>query len=156
MAAQARTPRSRPRILGCSSVLRFLRSLVGSKGSSKGPNTPLTRSRPNPPQEQDAASPKVDQQENHGRGEPQPRAAAPRVLSAAPPNPPLRDAFGLGTGDTGSQTSTSKGAPKLRFQGIEVTSVPSRGAEEVLGHLSEKKKRQGEEPAGEASGASDR
>ncbi|XP_021485601.1 gametogenetin-binding protein 1-like [Meriones unguiculatus] len=156
MAAQARTPRSRPRILGCSSVLRFLRSLVGSKGSSKGPNTPLTRSRPNPPPEQDAASPRVDHGEDHGRGEPQLHTAAPRILSAAPPNPPLQDAFGLGTGDTGSQTSTCKRAPKLRFHGTEVTSVPSRGAEEVLGHLSEKKKRHGEEPAGEASGASDR
>lgn len=78
----------------------------------------------------------------------------PRVLSVAPSNVPPHDAFGLGTGDTGSQTLTSKDALKLWAQCVEVTSVPTREITEVLGHLSEKKEEK--ETAGEASGASDR
>lgn len=77
----------------------------------------------------------------------------PRVLSVAPSNVPPHDAFGLGTGDMGSQTLTSKDTLKLRAQGVEVTSVPTREIVEVLGYLSEKKGEE-KETAGEASGAS--
>ncbi|EDL96873.1 gametogenetin-binding protein 1 [Rattus norvegicus] len=164
MAAQARTPRSR--ILGCSSMLRFLRSLVGSKGSSKSSNRPLNRSQPSSSPEQDVVSPTMGHQGGCGRKETRPRVLSatssngkreprPRVLSAAPSNQRLRDASGLGTGDTGSQTLTSKDVLKLRAQGVEVTSVPTRGTWEVLEHLPEKKGEEGE-PAGEVSGASDR
>ncbi|XP_051043145.1 gametogenetin-binding protein 1 isoform X2 [Phodopus roborovskii] len=149
MAAQARTPRSRSRILGCSSVLRFLRNLVGSKGGS---NKSLTRSWPSPSQEQDGVSPRMGRKGGRGRREPQLQATVPKVLSAAPSNLPLHDAFGLGTGDMGSQTLNSKDALKLRAQGVEVSSVPTRKTREVLGHLSEKKGKE-EESAG-ASGAS--
>uniref|UniRef100_A0A8C6GEY3 Gametogenetin-binding protein 1 n=1 Tax=Mus spicilegus TaxID=10103 RepID=A0A8C6GEY3_MUSSI len=163
MAAPARTPRSR--ILGCSSMLRFLRNLVGSKGSSKSTNKPLTRSQPSSSWEQDVVSPMMGHQGGRGRKEPRAkvhsaassngkREPLPRVLSAAPSN--LRhDAFGLGTGDSGSQTLTSKDVQKLRAQGVEVTSVPLRGTWEVLEQLSEKKGEE-EEPIGEVSGASDR
>jgi hypothetical protein len=102
-----------------------------------------------------------------GRGRKEPRAKVhsaassngkreppPRVLSAAPSNP-RHDAFELGTGDSGSQTLTSKDVPKLRAQGVEVTSVPLRGTWEVLEQLPEKKGEE-EEPVGEVSGASDR
>ncbi|XP_051009452.1 LOW QUALITY PROTEIN: gametogenetin-binding protein 1-like [Acomys russatus] len=152
MAAQARTPRSRSRsrILGYTSMLRFLRSLVGSKGSSKSSSRPLTRSRPSPSKEQDVVSPRMGRHGSHGKRETRLRAMVPKVPSAAPSNLPLHDAFGLGTGDMGSQTLIPKDVLKLRAQGVEVTSVPK----EVLGHLSEKKER--EEQAGEASGASDR
>ncbi|XP_040588096.1 gametogenetin-binding protein 1 isoform X2 [Mesocricetus auratus] len=153
MAAQARTPRSRSRILGCSSVFRFLRNLVGSKSVS---NKSLTRSRrPSPTQEQDGVPPRVGRKGGRGRREPQLKAAVPKVLSAAPSNLPPHDAFGLGTGDMGSQTLTSKDALKLRAQGVEASSVPARETTEALGHLSEKKGKE-EEPAGAASGASDR
>lgn len=77
----------------------------------------------------------------------------PRVLSVAPSNVPPHDAFGLGTGDMGSQTLTSKDTLKLRAQGVKVTSVPTREITEVLGHLSEKKGEE-KETAEEASGAS--
>lgn len=130
-------------------MLRFLRSLVGSKGSSKSSTKPLTRSQPGSSPEQDVGSPKMGHQGGRGRKE-----ARPRVLSAVPSNR-RQDAFGPGTGDTGSQTPTSKGALKLRTQGVEVTSVPTRGSWEVLEHLPEKKGEE-EEPAGEVSGASDR
>ncbi|OBS58109.1 hypothetical protein A6R68_10769 [Neotoma lepida] len=150
MAAQARTPRSRSRILGCSSVLRFLRSLVGRK---RGSNKSLTKSQPSPSQEQDVVSPRMGCQGGRGRREPRLHAMVPRVLSAAPSNPPLHDAFGLGTGDMGSQTLTSKDTLKLKAQGVEVTSVPTGKIREVMGHLSEKKGEE-EELAGEASGSS--
>ncbi|XP_036024310.1 gametogenetin-binding protein 1-like [Onychomys torridus] len=150
MAAQARTPRSRSRILGCSSLLRFLRSLVGRKGGSKKSQT---KSLPNPSQEQDVVSPRMGRQGGRGRREPRLHAMVPRVLSAVPSNPPLQDALGLGTGDMGSQTLTSKDTLKLKAQGVEVTSVPTREIREVLGHQSEKKGEE-EEPAGEAPGAS--
>ncbi|XP_059138408.1 gametogenetin-binding protein 1-like isoform X1 [Peromyscus eremicus] len=150
MAAQARTPRSRSRILGCSSLLRFLRSLVRRKGSS---NKSLTKSLPSPSQEQDGVSPRMGRQGGRGRREPRLHAMVPGVLSAAPSNLPLQDALGLGTGDMGSQTLTSKDTLKLKAQGVEVTSVPTREIREVLGHQSEKKEEE-EEPAGEASGAS--
>ncbi|XP_028632882.1 gametogenetin-binding protein 1-like [Grammomys surdaster] len=163
MAAQARTPRSR--ILGCSSMLRFFRSLVGSKGSSKSSNKTLTRSQPSSSLEQDVGSPKMGRQGGRGRKETRPRALStassngrresrPKVLSAAPSNP-RHDAFGLGTGDTESQTLNSKDVLKLRTQGVEVTSVPTRGTWEVLEHLPEKKGEE-EEPAGEVSGPSNR
>lgn len=77
----------------------------------------------------------------------------PRALPAAPSNLPLQDALGLGTGDMGSQTLTSKDTLKLKAQGVEVTSVPTGEIREVLGHQSEKKGEE-EEPAAEASGAS--
>ncbi|ERE92004.1 gametogenetin-binding protein 1 isoform X2 [Cricetulus griseus] len=150
MAAQARTPRSRSRILGCSSMMRFLRNLVGSKGVS---NKSWTRSRPSPSQEQDGVFPRMGRKGGRGRREPQLQAVVPKVLSAGPSNLLPHDACGLGTGDTGSQTLTSKDALKLRSQGAEVSSVPTRETKEVLGHLSEKKGKE-EEPAGEASGAS--
>nr|AAN10253.1 gametogenetin protein 1 binding protein [Mus musculus] len=163
MAAPARTPRSR--ILGCSSMLRFLRNLVGSKGGSKSTNKPLTRSQPSSSWEQDVVSPMMGHQGGRGRKEPRAkvhsaassngkREPPPRVLSAAPSNP-RHDAFELGTGDSGSQTLTSKDVPKLRAQGVEVTSVPLRGTWEVLEQLPEKKGEE-EEPVGEVSGASDR
>ncbi|XP_076772680.1 gametogenetin-binding protein 1-like isoform X2 [Arvicanthis niloticus] len=161
MAAQARTPRSR--ILG-SSMLRFFRSLVRSKGSSKSSNKTLTGSQPSSSPEQDVGSPKTGCQGGRGRKEARPRVLStassngrreprPKVVSSAPSNP-RHDAFGLGTGDTGSQTSTSKDVLKLRTPGVEVTSVPTRGTWEVLEHLPEKKGEE-EEPAGEVSGASD-
>ncbi|XP_031203829.1 gametogenetin-binding protein 1-like isoform X2 [Mastomys coucha] len=243
MAAQARTPRSH--VLGCSSMLHFVRSLVGRKGSSKSANKHLTRSQPSSSQEQGVVgSPGMGHQGDPGRKEPQPRVPSvasssgkrepqpgvpsvasssgkrepqpgvhsvasssgkrepqprvhsvasssgkrepqprvssvasssgkrepqprvlsaasssgkrepqPRVFSAASSNPRL-NAFGQGTGDSGSQTLTSKDVPKLRAQGVEGTSVPTRGAWEVLEYLPEKKEE--EEPAGEVSGASDR
>ncbi|KAK7796980.1 hypothetical protein U0070_012929 [Myodes glareolus] len=150
MAAQARTPRSRSRILGCSSVLRFLRSLVGSKGSS---NKSLARSGPSPSQEQEVVSPRIGYRGGRWRRRPRLHAVVPRVLSVAPSNVPPHDAFGLGTGDMGSQTLTSKDTLKLGAQGVEVTSVPTREITKVLGHLSEKKGEE-KETAEEASGAS--
>lgn len=160
MAAPVRTPRSQ--ILGCSSMLCFFRNLVGSKSSSKSANKPLTRSQPSSSWEQDVVSPRMDHQGGHGRKEPRAkvhsaassngeREPPPRVLSAAPSNP-RHD--GLGTGDSGSQTLTSKDVQKLRAQGVEVTSAPLRGTWEVLEQLPEKKGE--EEPVGEVSGASDR
>ncbi|KAL6082380.1 hypothetical protein STEG23_021535 [Scotinomys teguina] len=148
MEAQARTPRSRSRILGCSSVLHFLRRLVGRKGGS---NKSLTKNLPSSSQEQDAVSPRMGRQGGHGRREPRLHAVVPRVPSAAPSNLLLHDAFGLGTGDMGSQTLTSKDTLKLKAQGVEVTSVSMGEIREVLEHQSEKK---GEEEgsAGEASG----
>lgn len=145
-------------------MLCFFRNLVGSKNSSKSANKPLTRSQPSSSQEQNVASPRMGHQGGCGRKEPRAkiRSAAssdgereppPRVLSAAPSNP-RHDAFGLGTGDSGSQTLTSKDVQKLRAQGIEVTSVPLRGTWEVLEQLPEKKGE--EEPVGEVFGASDR
>ncbi|CAO2608865.1 Gametogenetin-binding protein 1 [Lemmus lemmus] len=150
MAAQARTPRSR--ILGCSSVLRFLRSLVGSKRNS---NKSLARNRPSPSQEQEVVSPEIGRRVGRWRKGSRLRAAVPKVLSVAPSNVPPHDACGLGTGDIESQTLTSKDTLKLRAQGVEVTSVPTREITEVLEHLSEKKGEE-KETAGEASGASDR
>ncbi|KAL1771900.1 gametoproteintin-binding protein 1 [Sigmodon hispidus] len=152
MAAQVRTPRSRSRtrILGCSSVLRFLRSLVGRKASS---NKSLAKSQPGPSQQQDVVPSRMGRQGGRGRREPQLHAMVPRVFSAAPSTLPLHDPFGLGTGDMGSQTLTSKDTLKLKAQGVEATSVSTREIREVLGHLPEKKGEE-EEPAGEASGAS--
>ncbi|GAB1300769.1 Gametogenetin-binding protein 1 [Apodemus speciosus] len=162
-------------------MLRFLRSLVGSKGGSKSTNKPLTRSQPSSSREQDVVSPKTGRQGGRGRKEPRPRVNSaasshtrreprprvnsaassnarreprPRVLSAAPSNP-RRDAFELSTGDTGSQTLTSKDALKPWAQGVEVTSVPTRGTWEVLEYLPEKRGEE-EEPAGAVPGASDR
>lgn len=146
-------------------MLHFLGSLVGRKGSSKSANKHLTRSQPSSSQEQDVlGSPGMDHQGGHGRKEPQARVHSaasssgkrepqPRVLSAASSNP-RHDAFGQGTGDSGSQTLTSNDVLKLRVQEVEGTSVPTRGAWEVLEYLPEKKEE--EEPAGEVSGASDR
>lgn len=146
-------------------MLRFLRSLVGSKGGSKSTNKPLTRSQPSSSREQDVVSPKMGRQGGRGRKEPRPRVNSaapsnakkeprPRVLSAAPSNP-RHDAFELSTGDTGSQTLTSKDALQPWAQGVEVTSVPTQGTWEVLEYLPEKRGEE-EEPAGALPGASDR
>lgn len=146
-------------------MLRFLRNLVGSKGSSKSSNKTLTKSQPSSSLEQDVGSPKTGRQGGRGKKETRPRVLStassngkreprPKVPSAAPSNP-RQDAFGLGTGDTGSQIPASKDVLKLRTQGVEVTSVPTRGTWEVLEPLPDKKGEE-EEPAGEVSGASNR
>uniref|UniRef100_A0A8C6Q968 Gametogenetin binding protein 1 n=1 Tax=Nannospalax galili TaxID=1026970 RepID=A0A8C6Q968_NANGA len=156
METRAWTLLSRSRILGCSSMFHFLRSLVGGKSSSKRSDKALAWSRPSSSQEHDAVSPRMVRRGGRRRREPQLCTMVPTVFSVASSNLWVHDALGLGVRDIGCQTLTPNEALKLRAQGREVvTSVPTRGSREVLGHLFKKeKKEEEEERAGEASGAS--
>ncbi|XP_004424317.1 PREDICTED: gametogenetin-binding protein 1-like [Ceratotherium simum simum] len=154
MEAPATTPRSR--ILGHSSMLRFFRSLRGSKSSPKSSDKALSRRRACPSQEHDAIPLMTDHHRGVGRKEPRPPAIVPCILSVAMPR---HGPSGLG--DTGTQTPTPREVLRVMAQGVEVKSVLPRGSQEVLDDLSEKEgsKEEEEEAAGEASrdtGTSDR
>uniref|UniRef100_A0A8C5L8F5 Gametogenetin-binding protein 1 n=1 Tax=Jaculus jaculus TaxID=51337 RepID=A0A8C5L8F5_JACJA len=156
MEAQSRS-RSRSRILGCSSMFRFFRSLVGRKGRSKNSDKAQAGSRPGSSQEPKASS-RIGRFGGRKRKR-QPPATQLWALSVDSSHLPLWDAFGLGTGDVGAPSFTPTEIQRLRAQGIEVSSVSPRGNREVLDHLPEKKKGEKEVPTGEASGdagASDR
>ncbi|XP_047413086.1 gametogenetin-binding protein 1-like [Sciurus carolinensis] len=161
MEAPTRTPRSRSRILGRSSVFRFFRSLVGSKGSPKSSDKALARGQLCLLQEQDTTSLKTGLQGGSGWREPGPLASLPCTLSVAVPRGSshlLRhEAFGLGMGDMGTQTTNPKGILRLTAQGVEVKSFLPRGSLEVPGNLSEKDENRNKEAesAGEASGNSE-
>ncbi|XP_029800559.1 gametogenetin-binding protein 1-like [Suricata suricatta] len=156
MEAPAPTPQSR--ILGRSSMSRFFRSLVRSKGSPKSSDKALKGSRACPSQEQDATPLMMNCQGGVGRKEPRPSTTPPYMFSVALPR---QDPLGLGVGDTRAQTPTPMEVLRVGAQDVEVKPVLPRGSQEVLGSLSEKEERQEakEEPAWEASrdsGTSDR
>ncbi|XP_057555904.1 gametogenetin-binding protein 1-like [Hippopotamus amphibius kiboko] len=147
------TPASSPqsRILGRSSMFRFFRSLVGSKGSPKSSGKALLGGRSCPLREQDAIPLMTDCQGGAGREGSRPPATLPYTLSVALPRPSLS---GLGTGDTGAQTPTPVEVLRVVAQSVEVKPVLPRGRQEVLGNLSELEEREEEEEeaAGQASG----
>ncbi|KAB0396947.1 hypothetical protein E2I00_010653, partial [Balaenoptera physalus] len=140
MDAPASSPRSR--ILGHSSMFRFFRSLVGSKGSPKSSDKPLLGGQSCPFREQDATPLMTDRQGGAGRKESRPPATLPYTLSVALPQP---DPSGLGLGDTGAQTPTAVEVLRVLAQGVEVKPVLPRGSQEVLGNLSELEEREEEE-----------
>ncbi|XP_039097683.1 gametogenetin-binding protein 1-like isoform X2 [Hyaena hyaena] len=148
MEPPAPTPQSR--ILGRSSMFRFFRSLVGSKGSPKSSDKALIGSRACSSREQDATPLMMSRQGGVGRKEPRPSTTPSYTLSVALPR---QDPLGLGMGDTGAQTSTPVEVLRVGAQGVEVKPVLPRGSQEVLGSLPEKEEREEEEEsAGEASG----
>ncbi|XP_059793495.1 gametogenetin-binding protein 1-like [Balaenoptera ricei] len=152
MEAPASSPRSR--VLGHSSMFRFFRSLVGSKGSPKGSDKPLLGGQSCPFREQDATPLMTDRQGGAGRKESRPPATLPYTLSVALPQP---DPSGLGLGDTGAQTPTAVEILRVLAQGVEVKPVLPRGSQEVLGNLSELEEREEEEEeAAGDTGTSDR
>ncbi|XP_061052371.1 gametogenetin-binding protein 1-like [Eubalaena glacialis] len=152
MEAPASSPRSR--ILGHSSMFRFFRSLVGSKGSPKSSDKPLLGGQSCPFREQDATPLMTDRQGGAGRKESRPPATLPYTLSVALPQP---DPSGLGLGDTGAQTPTTVEILRVLAQGVEVKPVLPRGSQEVLGNLSELEEREEEEEeAAGDTGTSDR
>ncbi|XP_077874657.1 gametogenetin-binding protein 1 [Ictidomys tridecemlineatus] len=158
MEAPARTSRSRSRILGRSPMFRFFRSLVGSKGNPKSSDKALARGQLCLLQEQDTTSLKTGLQGDSGWREPGPLASLPCTFSVAVPRGSAHllqhEAFGLGMGDMGSQTTNPKEVLRLTAQCVEVAPfLPGRSLE-VLGNTSEKKENpeKEEEPAGEASG----
>ncbi|XP_028023477.1 gametogenetin-binding protein 1-like [Balaenoptera acutorostrata] len=152
MEAPASSPRSR--ILGHSSMFRFFRSLVGSKGSPKSSDKPLLGGQSCPFREQDATPLMTDRQGGAGRKESRPPATLPYTLSVALPQP---DPLGLGLGDTGAQTPTAVEVLRVLAQGVEVKPVLPRGSQEVLGNLSELEEREEEEEeAAGDTGTSDR
>ncbi|KAM4816156.1 gametogenetin-binding protein 1-like [Urocitellus parryii] len=160
MEAPARTSRSRSRILGRSPMFRFFRSLVGSKGNPKSSDKALARGQLCLLQEQDTTSLKTGLQGDSGWREPGPLASLPCTFSVAVPRGSAHllqhEAFGLGMGDMGSQTTNPKEVLRLTAQSVEVKPfLPGRSLE-VLGNTSEKKENpeKEEEPAGEASGDS--
>uniref|UniRef100_A0A8C6AAT8 Gametogenetin-binding protein 1 n=1 Tax=Marmota marmota marmota TaxID=9994 RepID=A0A8C6AAT8_MARMA len=160
MEAPARTSRSRSRILGRSPMFRFFRSLVGSKGNPKSSDKALARGQLCLLQEQDTTSLKTGLQGDSGWREPGPLASLPCTFSVAVPRGSAHllqhEAFGLGMGDMGSQTTNPKEVLRLTAQCVEVKPfLPGRSLE-VLGNMSEKKenREKEEEPAGEASGDS--
>ncbi|XP_076965850.1 gametogenetin-binding protein 1-like [Callospermophilus lateralis] len=160
MEAPARTSRSRSRTLGRSPMFRFFQSLVGSKGNPKSSDKALARGQLCLLQEQDTTSPKTGLQGDSGWREPGPLASLPCTLSVAVPRASAHllqhEAFGLGMGDRGSQTTNPKEVLRLTAQCVEVKPfLPGRSLE-VLGNMSEKKenREEEEEPAGEASGDS--
>ncbi|KAF7472812.1 hypothetical protein GHT09_016388 [Marmota monax] len=154
MEAPAPTSRSRSRILGRSPMFRFFRSLVGSKGNPKSSDKALARGQLCLLQEQDTTSLKTGLQGDCGWREPGPLASLPSTFSVAVPRGSAHllqhEAFGLGMGDMGSQTTNPKEVLRLTAQCVEVKPfLPGRSLE-VLGNMSEKE----EAPAGEASGDS--
>lgn len=136
MEAPASSPRSR--ILGHSSMFRFFRSLVGSKGSPKSSDKALLGGQSCPFPEQNATPLMTDHQGGAGR-ESRPPATLPYTLSVALPQP---DPSGLGLGDTGPQTPTPV---EVLAQGVEVKPVLPTGSQEVLGNLSELEEREEEQ-----------
>ncbi|XP_067609428.1 gametogenetin-binding protein 1-like isoform X6 [Pseudorca crassidens] len=151
MEAPASSPRSR--ILGHSSMFRFFRSLVGSKGSPKSSDKALLGGQSCPFREQNATPLMTDHQGGAGRESRSP-ATLPYTFSVALPQP---DPSGLGLGDTGPQTPTPVEVLRVLAQGVEVKPVLPRGSQEVLGNLSELEEREEEqtEAAGD-TGTSDR
>ncbi|TKC49541.1 hypothetical protein EI555_016473, partial [Monodon monoceros] len=139
MEAPASSPRSR--ILGHSSMFRFFRSLVGSKGSPKSSDKALLGGQSCPFQEQNATPLMTDHQGGAGR-ESRPPATLPYTLSVALPQP---DPSGLGLGDTGPQTPTPVEVLRVLAQGVEVKPVLPTGSQEVLGNLSELEEREEEQ-----------
>uniref|UniRef100_A0A8C9CAM8 Gametogenetin-binding protein 1 n=1 Tax=Phocoena sinus TaxID=42100 RepID=A0A8C9CAM8_PHOSS len=136
MEAPASSPRSR--ILGHSSMFRFFRSLVGSKGSPKSSDKALLGGQSCPFREQNATPLMTDHQGGAGR-ESRPPATLPYTLSVALPQP---YPSGLGLGDTGPQTPTPV---EVLAQGVEVKPVLPTGSQEVLGNLSELEEREEEQ-----------
>ncbi|TEA42304.1 hypothetical protein DBR06_SOUSAS1810071, partial [Sousa chinensis] len=151
MEAPASSPRSR--ILGHSSMFRFFRSLVGSKGSPKSSDKALLGGQSCPFREQNATPLMTDHQGGAGR-ESRPPATLPYTFSVALPQ---SDPSGLGLGNTGPQTPTPVEVLRVLAQGVEVKPVLPRGSQEVLGNLSELEEREEEqtEVAG-VTGTSDR
>uniref|UniRef100_A0A671FNM2 Gametogenetin-binding protein 1 n=1 Tax=Rhinolophus ferrumequinum TaxID=59479 RepID=A0A671FNM2_RHIFE len=144
MESPAPTPRYR--ILGRSSMFRFFRSLVGSKGSPKSSDKALLGDRACPSQEQDAIPLMMDHQEGVERKEPRPSATGPNTLSVAlPPNDPS----GLGMGDMGAQIPTPMEVLKVVAQGVEMKSFGPRSSQEVSEKEGEEEQK---EAAGKASG----
>ncbi|XP_024622114.1 LOW QUALITY PROTEIN: gametogenetin-binding protein 1-like [Neophocaena asiaeorientalis asiaeorientalis] len=143
MEAPASSPRSR--ILGHSSMFRFFRSLVGSKGSPKSSDKALLGGQSCPFPEQNATPLMTDHQGGAGR-ESRPPATLPYTLSVALPQP---DPSGLGLGDTGPQTPTPV---EVLAQGVEVKPVLPTGSQEVLGNLSELEEREENREQTEAAG----
>ncbi|XP_027458956.1 gametogenetin-binding protein 1-like isoform X2 [Zalophus californianus] len=142
MEAPAPTPQSR--ILGRSSMFRFFRSLVGSRGSPKSSDKARLRRRACSSQQQDATPLMMNRQGGAGKKEPRLPTTLPYTLSVALPQ---HDPSGLGMGDVGAQTPTPMEVLRVGAQGGEVKPILSRGSQEVLGSPSEK-----EEAVGEASG----
>uniref|UniRef100_G1L3G2 Gametogenetin-binding protein 1 n=2 Tax=Ailuropoda melanoleuca TaxID=9646 RepID=G1L3G2_AILME len=150
MEAPAPPPPSPPsRLLGRSSMFRFFRSLVGSRGSPKSSDNALMRSQVCPSQEQDATPLMRNRQGKVERKEPRLPTTVPYALSVAlPPHGPS----GLGMGDPGAQTPTPMEVLRVGAQGGEVKPILLRGSQEVLGNWSEKEEREEKEDAvGEAS-----
>uniref|UniRef100_A0A8C0JQK9 Gametogenetin-binding protein 1 n=1 Tax=Canis lupus dingo TaxID=286419 RepID=A0A8C0JQK9_CANLU len=148
METPASTPQSR--ILGRSSMFRFFRSLVGSKGSLKSSDKGLMGSQACPSQEQDATPLMINCQGGVGRKELRPPTTLSYTLSVALPQ---HNSLGLGMGDTGAQIPTPMEVLRVGAQGREVKPILSRGSQKMLGSPSEKKEREKKEKAvGEASG----
>lgn len=151
MEAPAPPPPSPPsRLLGRSSMFRFFRSLMGSRGSPKSSDNALMRSRACPSQEQDATRLMTNRQGRVGRKELRLPTTLPYTLSVALPR---HDPKGLGMGDPGAQTPTPMEVLRVGAQGGEVKPILPRGSQEVLGNWSEKEEREEKEEAvREASG----
>uniref|UniRef100_H0XDK4 Gametogenetin-binding protein 1 n=1 Tax=Otolemur garnettii TaxID=30611 RepID=H0XDK4_OTOGA len=149
------TPTPRSRILGHSTMVRFFRSLVGSKGSLKSCDKAVARGQAHPLHDQDALSLMISHQAGVGRREWGPPAGQPWALSVAMPRGsthlPRHHSSGHGRGDMGVSTPSSKEVLKVMAQGAEVKPVLPTESQKELGNLSEKKEEE-EEPAGEASG----
>lgn len=151
MESPAPTPRYR--ILGRSSMFRFFRSLVGSKGSPKSSDKALLGDRACPSQEQDAVPLMMDHQEGLGRKEPRPPATGPNTFSVAlPPNDPS----GLGMGDMGGQTPTPVEVLKVVAQGVEMKSFGPRSSQEVSEKEREEEEKEAARKASGDTGTSDR
>ncbi|XP_012582102.1 PREDICTED: gametogenetin-binding protein 1-like [Condylura cristata] len=112
------------RSLARSSMFRFFRSLLGSKGSPKSSGK-LLEGQQCPSQEQDALPLVPDCQGRGGRKEPWPS----RFSLALPQRCPM----GLAT----SQPPMPMKALKVTAQGVEVKSVSPREGQQVLSNLSE-------------------
>ncbi|KAM7136191.1 gametogenetin-binding protein 1-like isoform 2-T2 [Molossus nigricans] len=140
MESPAPTPPSQ--ILGHSTMVRFFRSLVGSKGSPGSSDKALLGGRQCLSREPEAVSLMTDRQ---GAVRKEPRR--PAKVHHTSGTPPQHDPPGLGMEDVGAHTATTMEVLSIMAPGVELKWVRPRGSQEVLGDLSEEE----EEAAGEAS-----
>ncbi|XP_006860618.1 PREDICTED: gametogenetin-binding protein 1-like [Chrysochloris asiatica] len=141
-------PTQRSQILGCSSMFRFFRNLVGSKSSQKCTDKGGQAS---PSQEQHTVPLRVGHQGPVERRESRLPSTLVGTLAMVTmkgsPNLPRnnQDHSCLGMGDTWAQNLSPTEMLRELAQGKEVKSVLPRGSQAVLGSQSEKEEEEGEE-----------